>query len=122
MDLAAQCVCLDDLERVAGRLDWERGLFALLRELAEHGGRLAVAAASTPALLSWTLPDVGSRFASLAVYQLRVLDETEQQQALQLRARLRGFTARRPRAGCNDAFPVTCARSMSFWIPSMRRR
>lgn len=86
-----ECVCLDDLERVAGRLDWERGLFALLRELQEHGGRLAVAAACAPAHLGWRLADVGSRFAALAVYQLRVLDETEQQQALQLRARLRGF-------------------------------
>lgn len=86
-----QCVCLDDLDRVAGRLDFEHALFALMRELEEHGGRLAVAASAPPALLRWELPDVGSRFAAMSVHQLRVLDELEQQQALQLRARLRGF-------------------------------
>ena len=41
--------------------------------------------------LGWALPDLGSRCAAGAVLQLRPLDEAEQQQALQLRARLRGF-------------------------------
>jgi DnaA-homolog protein len=34
--------------------------------------------------------DLGSRFAASTIFQLRVLDEAEQQAALQLRARLRG--------------------------------
>ena len=54
-------------------------------------GRLVTAAQAPPALLRWALPDLGSRFSASAIFQLRVLDEAEQQAALQLRARLRGF-------------------------------
>jgi DnaA family protein len=86
-----QCLCLDDLDEVAGQLDWERAIFGLFREVEEGGGRLVAAASAPPALLPWALPDLGSRFGASAIFQLRVLDENEQQAALQLRARLRGF-------------------------------
>jgi DnaA family protein len=86
-----QCLCLDDVDEVAGQLDWERGIFGLMREIEEAGGRLVAAAEAPPALLKWALPDLGSRFGASAIFQLRGLDEQEQQVALQLRARLRGF-------------------------------
>ena len=85
-----ECLCLDDLDEVVGRLEWERELFGLWREIEDSGGRLVTAAQVPPALLQWALPDMGSRFAASAIFQLRVLDEAEQQAALQLRARLRG--------------------------------
>lgn len=84
------CVCLDDLDEVVGRPDWERALFGVLQGIEEGGGRLIAAAQSPPSLLHWVLPDLRSRFSASAVFQLRVLDEAEQQAALQLRARLRG--------------------------------
>lgn len=86
-----ECLCLDDLESVVGRLEWEKAIFGLLREVEESGGALVMAAPPPPALLPWALPDLGSRCAAGAVLQLRALDEAEQRQALQLRARLRGF-------------------------------
>jgi DnaA-homolog protein len=86
-----ECLCLDDVDEVVGQLEWERELFGVLREIEESGGRLVTAAEAPPALLRWSLPDLGSRFAASAIFQLRVLDEEEQQAALQLRARLRGF-------------------------------
>ena len=86
-----ECLCLDDLDKVVGDMDWERALFGLLREVLEKGGRLVVAAKAPPALLSWKLKDLGSRFTAAAIYQLRMLDEEEQRAALQLRAKLRGF-------------------------------
>jgi DnaA family protein len=86
-----QCLCLDDLERVAGELAWERGLFAVLREIDDAGGALLAAARTPPALLPWALPDLGSRFAAGAVFALRTLAEAEQHAALELRARLRGL-------------------------------
>jgi DnaA family protein len=86
-----ECLCLDDVDALAGQDEWERALFALLREVQERGGRLVIAAQAPPALLPWKLPDLGSRLAAAEVFQLRVLDEAEQQEALQLRARLRGF-------------------------------
>lgn len=86
-----ECLCLDDLDRVAGDGAWERAVFRLLRELEEGGGRLILSARAPPALVSWALADLGSRCAAGAVFQLRVLDEQEQHAALQLRARLRGL-------------------------------
>jgi DnaA-homolog protein len=85
------CLCLDDVDEVIGQLEWERALFGVLREIEENGGRLVTAAAVPPALLQWALPDLGSRLSASAIFQLRLLDETEQQAALQLRARLRGL-------------------------------
>jgi DnaA-homolog protein len=86
-----ECLCLDDLDRVAGDIAWEHGLFGLLQEIEETGGTLIASAQMPPALLSWALRDLGSRFAASAVFQLRALEESEQQAALQLRARLRGL-------------------------------
>ena len=85
------CLCLDDIDQVAGKLEWEHAIFALLRELEDSGGPLVLAARAPPALLDWALPDLGSRCTAAAVLPLRVLDELEQQEALTLRARLRGF-------------------------------
>ena len=85
------CVCLDDLERVVGQIDWEHALFALLHGLEDAGGRLLMAARVPPALLGWALPDLGSRCAAGAVFQLRALEEDGQRAALMLRARLRGL-------------------------------
>jgi DnaA-homolog protein len=85
------CLCLDDVDAVAGRLSWERALFGIWREMEERGGCLVAAAQAPPALQPWSLPDLGSRFAAASIFQLRELDEAEQQQALQLRARSRGF-------------------------------
>ncbi|MGH8325513.1 MAG: DnaA regulatory inactivator Hda, partial [Steroidobacteraceae bacterium] len=44
-----QCVCLDDLEAVVGRLEWEKAIFGLLREVEEGGGALVMAARPPPA-------------------------------------------------------------------------
>jgi DnaA-homolog protein len=85
------CICFDDVDLIAGQLDWERALFGLLREIEERGARLVVAATAPPALLAWTLPDLGSRFGASVIFQLRTLEEGERRQALQLHAHVRGF-------------------------------
>jgi DnaA-homolog protein len=85
------CLCLDDIDAVSGDPTWERELFGLHRGLEERGGRLIVAARAPPALTHWSLPDLGSRLAAAAVFNLRTLDEAQQRRALQLRAELRGL-------------------------------
>ncbi len=85
------CLCLDDLDAVTGALEWERAFFGILRDIEERGGRLIASAASPPSLVQWALPDLGSRFTASLVFQLRPLDEGEQQEALKLRAHTRGF-------------------------------
>ncbi|MBS0365606.1 MAG: DnaA regulatory inactivator Hda [Proteobacteria bacterium] len=84
------CVCLDDVDGVIGRMEWERALLALLHDLQDSGARLAMSAAAPPAVAQWLLPDLGSRCAAAAVHVLKALDERQQIEALQLRARLRG--------------------------------
>jgi DnaA-homolog protein len=86
-----ECLSLDDIDSIAGDLAWEHAIFGLLRELEDSGGRLVLAAQAPPALLPWALADLGSRCGAGAIFQLRVLDEHEQYEALQLRARLRGL-------------------------------
>ena len=88
---ALDCLCVDDVDAVAGELAWERALFGVLREFEEGGARLALAAAHPPALLRWALPDLGSRCSAAGVLALRPLGERDQQLALQRRAELRGF-------------------------------
>ncbi|HUN27977.1 MAG TPA: DnaA regulatory inactivator Hda [Steroidobacteraceae bacterium] len=85
------CICVDDVEAVAGDPEWERALFGLVRELDERGGRLLAASTSPPALIAWSLADLGSRCAASTIFQLKGLDEREQRRALELRAQLRGL-------------------------------
>ena len=84
------CLCLDDVDAVTGNRDWDLALFRVLREIQERGSRLVMAAAVPPALIQWSLPDLGSRCAASSVFQLRPLDEDEQREALKLRAHVRG--------------------------------
>jgi DnaA family protein len=86
-----ECLAVDDVHAVAGNVEWERALFGLFCAVEERGGRLIAAASAPPALLAWALPDLGSRFAASAVFQLRTLDEIEQREALKLRAQVRGL-------------------------------
>jgi DnaA family protein len=87
----ARVLALDDVAAVAGRRDWEQGLFRLHREVEERGAVLLAAAVAPPLLVKFSLPDLGSRFAAATLLPLRPLDEPEQREALRLRAHLRGL-------------------------------
>lgn len=85
------CVCIDDIESIAGRPDWERAVFTLHQQLDERQGRLMVAAHAPPAATGIELADLRSRLGGGLVLSLQLLDEAEQIEALQLRAQIRGF-------------------------------
>jgi DnaA family protein len=84
-------VALDDVTAIVGQRDWEQGLFRLYRDVEERGALLLAAAVPPPLLLEFALPDLGSRFAAATLLPLRALDESEQREALRLRAQLRGL-------------------------------
>ncbi len=84
-------VCLDDVERIAGRTEWETALFSLVERLRAAGGMLAIGAIAPPDRLGLRLPDLVSRFAWGAVYALQLLDDIQKLEAVRLRARHRGF-------------------------------
>ncbi len=88
-----QCelVCLDDVQAVAGRGDWEEALFHLFNRLRDSGRRLLLAADAAPRELHVALPDLQSRLSLALVFQLQELSEEDKLRALQLRASRRGL-------------------------------
>jgi len=84
-------VCLDDIEAIAGRQEWEVALFHLYNRLCECQHQLVVASHMSPSALPIQLPDLVSRLSWGLVYQLHALDDEEKLVALQWRAKARGF-------------------------------
>jgi DnaA family protein len=84
-------VCLDDVERIAGRTEWEAALFSLVERRRSSGGMLAVGASTPPDRLGLKLPDLASRFAWGTTYAMQPLSDAQKLEAVQLRARHRGF-------------------------------
>ncbi|MCY1271419.1 DnaA regulatory inactivator Hda [compost metagenome] len=93
LDNLEQCelVCLDDLQAVAGRDDWEEALFHLFNRLRDSGRRLLLAASAAPRELGVRLPDLQSRLSLALVFQLQSLSDEDKLRALQLRASRRGL-------------------------------
>ena len=83
-------VCLDDIDAIAGKSEWEHALMALYEDL---GNRvpLLVAARNNARNIGLTLPDLVTRLASGLVYQLVMLDDEDKLLAIQQRAQARGF-------------------------------
>lgn len=88
---AMAVVCLDDVDAVAGQLDWERALLGLFERVHASGCALAVTAGSPAGELDLRLPQLGSRLAWGMTFQLRPLTETGKLEALRIRARRRGL-------------------------------
>ncbi|HSX71655.1 MAG TPA: DnaA regulatory inactivator Hda [Pseudomonas sp.] len=93
LDGLEQCelVCLDELDAVAGRSDWEEALFHLFNRLRDAGRKLLLAATVSPRELSVQLPDLQSRLTLALVFQLHALSDEDKLRALQLRASRRGL-------------------------------
>jgi len=84
-------VCLDDLQTVAGRADWELALFELWNAAADNGGVLVIAADRPPRELGVRVAYLASRLSRLNVFRCNELAESERAAALRLRALHRGL-------------------------------
>jgi len=84
-------VCVDNLDAIAGRADWEEAMFDLCNRVRETGARLRVAAAAAPRALSLTLPDLISRLEWGPIFELQPLDDAGRARALALHANSRGL-------------------------------
>ena len=87
----AQLLALDDIDVIAGSVDWQEALFAAYNRCSESGTTWLVTARCAPAQLEEMLPDLASRLASLPVFQLPRFSETEIEALLKLRAVSMGF-------------------------------
>ncbi|WP_225773079.1 DnaA regulatory inactivator Hda [Pseudomonas sp. Marseille-Q5115] len=93
LDYLAQyeLVCLDDLQVIAGKAEWEEALFHLFNRLRDSGRRLLIAASHSPRELPVKLADLKSRLTLALVFQMRPLSDEDKLRALQLRASRRGL-------------------------------
>lgn len=86
-----QFVCLDDLQCIVGKPDWEVALFDLWNQIADKEGVLIVSGDAPPKDSGIALADLESRLSRLPVFRSRELDEEDRIKALKLRARFRGL-------------------------------
>ena len=84
-------ICLDDVDAVLGRDDWEHGLFGLVNQAVDHGASLLIAARGSASSVSVKLPDLQSRLRGAVSFPLQPLDDDQQSEALRRRARSQGY-------------------------------
>jgi DnaA family protein len=84
-------VCLDDIDAVAGYVDWEEAIFHLYNRIKDGDARLICSGRSPLIQLRFQLPDLASRLSACVVFQLEPLNDDHKLFALQMRAKRRGF-------------------------------
>ncbi len=85
-------VCIDNIECIAGDHEWEVAMFNLYNRILEHNHTsLLITGDRPPRQLALTLPDLASRLDWGQIYKLHPLSDDDKLQAMQLRAKLRGF-------------------------------
>lgn len=88
---AVQLVCLDNIDQVAGLLDYEEAIFHLFNRIRAKQGYLLISGDAPPQQINIQLPDLKSRLAWGIVYHLHSLNDDQKLSALQLRANQRGI-------------------------------
>ncbi|MDX1810510.1 MAG: DnaA regulatory inactivator Hda [Gammaproteobacteria bacterium] len=84
-------VCIDDVDAIAGNVDWEQALFHLYNQIFSKGTHLVVSASSSLQDSPLQLPDLKSRLSWGIVFQIKELSEEDKVLALQHRAHRRGL-------------------------------
>lgn len=84
-------ICIDDIDAIAGKNDWETAVFNLFNAARAAGSVMLFTGSDTPAACGLQLPDLVSRLGWGATYTLKPLTEVQLQAALALRARERGL-------------------------------
>lgn len=88
----ANLLCLDDVDAVLGRPDWERALFNLYNQAQQAGGGLVIAANAAPRALHLELDDLRSRLSAAVVFHLAQASDEEKAAILRFRAERRGMS------------------------------
>ncbi len=83
--------CIDNVEQLQGRPDWQEALFDLINRMRENNRRLILTASQPPTEVNLELKDLVSRLQWGPVFRLMEMSDAEKCQALQQRAEARGF-------------------------------
>lgn len=84
-------ICVDNIESVVGKLDWEEALMHLYNRVKESNTRLIIGARQLPKGLKCRLLDLKSRLAWGLVLKVQGLTREEKCSALRMRAVNRGL-------------------------------
>ncbi|NJN46293.1 MAG: DnaA regulatory inactivator Hda [Candidatus Competibacteraceae bacterium] len=84
-------VCIDDVQCIAGRDDWELALRNLFERVQGTQGSLVITGTAIPHELDLHLPQLTSRLTGCLSLTLKPLNEADVLQALRLRATPRGL-------------------------------
>ena len=84
-------VCLDGVESVVGRSDWESELFHLFNRIKSAQHKLIMAANAPARELPIQLADLSSRLQWGLTLHLQIMTDHEKKSALQMRAKVRGL-------------------------------
>lgn len=103
-------VCLDDVENIVGKPEWEELLFHVFNRIRAENGRLLIASSVAPKDIQIQLPDLKSRFAWGVIYQLHRLTDDQKTDALQLRAYQHGLELSK---SVGNFLLTHCSRNMS---------
>ncbi|WP_285765157.1 DnaA regulatory inactivator Hda [Biformimicrobium ophioploci] len=86
-----EILCIDDLQLLEHRPDWQEAVFHLYNRIRDAGGRLLIGAHNSPRGLAIELADLRSRLQWGVTYQVESLSDDDKVAALCERARKRGF-------------------------------
>lgn len=83
--------CIDDVQLLENKLDWQEALFDLINRARESDSQLVFSATQPPAETNIVLKDLVSRLQWGPVFKLNELNDAQKCEALQRRAQCRGF-------------------------------
>ncbi len=81
-------ICLDDVQAIAGKADWEEAVFHLYNRCQNSKCCLLIAGKTVPKELGIQLPDLVSRLEDGLIFPVQPLNDVEKCAALQFRAQL----------------------------------
>lgn len=84
-------LCIDELESLSGKIDWQEALFHCFNRLKQSSCRLLVSARYNPELLSFELADLHSRLATGLIYQVTALDDDDKRHVIVKQLSSRGL-------------------------------
>lgn len=84
-------VCIDDIEVIAGKANWEEALFHFYNRARGENIRLLVASTALSNQLPFKLADLQSRLAWGVTFQVHALSDDQKLEALQRRSKARGL-------------------------------
>lgn len=84
-------ICLDDLDLIAGRENWEEAVFHLYNRVNDRGGQMVISLSDVPGELPFLLPDLASRLRHGLTIQLGINRDADRLRILMARAEQRGL-------------------------------